>query len=139
LRGSREICPGGDPSFVEAREQLNQTVNKSPAPTIARALSTLAVVDALLGKNEIAIAEAKRAVAMVPISKDAMVGPALLINLAVVYAWIGESDLAIQTLTPLAKIPWGIFYGQLKLGPYWEPLRKDPRFGKLVAELAPKD
>jgi GNAT superfamily N-acetyltransferase len=57
---------------MEVREQLNETANKSPAPAIPRALSTLAVVDALLGKNEIAIAEAKRAVEMVPISKDAV-------------------------------------------------------------------
>jgi hypothetical protein len=102
---------------MEVRELLNETANKSPAPAIPRALSTLAVVDALLGKNEIAIAEAKRAVAMVPISKDAMVGPALLINLAVVYAWIGESDLAIQTLTPLAKIPWGYLLWSVKARP----------------------
>jgi hypothetical protein len=59
------------------------------------------VVDALLEKNEIAIAEAKRAVEMVPISKDAVEGPVLLINLAVVYAWTGESDRAIETLAPL--------------------------------------
>jgi serine/threonine protein kinase len=131
--------PGDDPSFVEAREQLNQMVNNSPAPTIARALSTLAVVDALLGKKEIAIAEAKRAVETVPISKDALDGPALLINLAVVYAWTGRTDLAFGTLAPLAKIPWGIFYGPLKLDPYWEPLRKDSRFDKILAELAPKD
>jgi hypothetical protein len=131
--------PRDDPSFVEVREQLNQIVNNSPAPTIARALGTLAVVDSLLGKKEIAIAEAKRAVEMVPISKDALDGPALLINLAVVYAWTGESDLAIGTLIPLTKVPAGIFYGPLKRDPYWEPLRQDPRFDKLLAELAPKD
>jgi hypothetical protein len=121
------------------REQLNQTVNKSPAPTIPRALSTLAVVDALLGKNENAIAEAKRAAEMLPISKDAQDGPALFINLAVVYAWTSEPDLAFDTLAPLTKIPYGIFYGPLKLDPYWDPLRKDPRFEKLLAELAPTD
>jgi tetratricopeptide (TPR) repeat protein len=97
--------PGGDPSFVDVREELNRTVNSLPALAIPRGLSNLAVVDALLGKNEIAIAEAKRAVEMEPISKDAMVGPDLLVNLAVVYAWTGESDPAIRTLTPLAKIP----------------------------------
>jgi hypothetical protein len=130
--------PGGDSSFVELREQLTETVNNSPAPAIPRALSTLAVVDALLGKNDIAIGEAKRAVEMVPISKDALDGPALLINLAVVHAWIGEPDQAIETLAPLIRVHWGISYGQLKLDPYWEPLRKDPRFDKLLAELAPR-
>jgi len=131
--------PGGDPSLVEVREELNRTVNKVPARAIPPALSSLAVVDALLGKNEIAIAEAKRAVEMMPISKEALYGPNLLINLAVVYAWTGESDQAIETLTPLAKIPFGVSYGQLKLDPYWEPLRKDSRFDKLLAELAPKE
>jgi hypothetical protein len=40
---------------------------------------------------------------------------------------------AIETLVPLIKVPWGISYGQLKADPYWEPLRKDPRFDKLLA------
>ena len=60
-------------------------------------------------------------------------------NLALVYAWTDEVDLAFETLVPLTKMPSGVFYGQLKLDPYWNPLRKDPRFDKLLAELAPKD
>jgi hypothetical protein len=63
----------------------------------------------------------------------------VLINLAVVYAWTGEPDLAFETLSPLTKTPSGIYYGKLKLDPLWDPLRKDPRFEKLLAELAPKD
>jgi len=66
-------------------------------------------------------------------------GPSIVINLAVVYAWTNELDLAFETLRPLTKTPCGIFYGQLKRDPYWEPLRKDPRFEKLLAELAPRD
>ena len=60
-------------------------------------------------------------------------------NLALVYAWTDEVDLAFETLVPLTKMPSGVFYGQLKLDPYWDPLRNDPRFDKLLAELAPKD
>jgi len=37
------------------------------------------------------------------------------------------------------KTPFGIDYGDLKLNPCWDPLRKDPRFDKLLAELAPRD
>ena len=46
---------------------------------------------------------------------------------------------AFETLAPLVKTPRGIYYGDLKLDPIWEPLRKDPRFDKLLAELAPRD
>ena len=97
------------------------------------------MVDALLGQKEAAVAEAKRAVEMLPISKDALEGPGIVMNLTVVYAWTDEFDRAFETLSPLTKTPFGIFYGQLKRDPYWDPLRKDPRFDKLLAELAPKD
>jgi hypothetical protein len=76
---------------------------------------------------------------MLPISKDAVDGPEIVMNLAVVYAWSNEADLAFEKLGPLTKTPFGIFYGQLKRDPYWEPLRKDPRYEKLLAELAPRD
>jgi TolB-like protein len=124
-------------SFAETREQLSERVQK--APENAPFLSKLAVVDALLNKKEIAIAEAKRAVELMPISKDAVFGPRVLLDLAVVYAWTNELDLAFETLSPLSKIPNGLFYGELKRDPYWDPLRKDPRIDKLLAELAPRD
>jgi hypothetical protein len=116
---------------------LNETVQK--APENAPFLSKLAALDALLSKKEIAIAEAKRAVELMPISKDAVNGPRVQLDLAVVYAWTNELDLAFETLCPLTKIPNGPFYGELKRDPYWDPLRKDPRFDKLLAELAPRD
>jgi hypothetical protein len=128
---------GANGSFAETREQLNERVQK--APENAPFLSKLAVLDALLNNKEIAIAEAKRAVELMPISKDAVFGPPVQLDLAVVYAWTNELDLAFETLSPLTKIPNGLFYGELKRDPYWDPLRKDPRFTKLLAELAPKD
>jgi hypothetical protein len=93
-------------------------------------------VDALLKSKEAAIWEAKRAIEMLPISRDAVDGPDIVINLAVVYAWTNELDLAFETLGPLTKTPKGIYYGDLKLSSYWEPLRKDPRFETLLAQLA---
>jgi hypothetical protein len=84
-------------------------------------------------------AAAKRAVDLLPISEDAVAGPNLVVNLAVVYAWTNEADLAFETLTPLIKIPSGVFYGELTREVYWDPLRQDPRFEKLLAELAPRD
>jgi hypothetical protein len=104
----------------------------------ASLLSILAVLDALLNKKEIAISEAKRAAEMLPVSKDAFEGSKILRNLAIVYAWTDELDLAFDTLGPLINVPFGIGYGELRY-PLWEPLRQDPRFDKLLAELAPQD
>ena len=102
-------------------------------------LSQLAVVDALLNNKEVAISEAKRATEMLPIAKDAVAGPTIEINLAVVYAWTNELGLAFEELSSLTKVPNGIFYGQLKRDPYWELLRQDPRYEKVLSELAPRD
>jgi len=129
--------PDENPSFFQTRAKLNQKVQRSPED--ASLLSQLAVVDALLNDQEAAIAEAKRAVEILPVSKDAVIGPAVLINLAVVYAWTGEVNLAFQTLGSVAKMPAGISYGELKLEPYFNPLRNDPRFDKLLVELVPRD
>ena len=127
----------GRSEFAETRQLLSQKVEKSPGnPSL---LSNLAVVDALLGRKEDAISEAKRAVEMLPISKDAVDGPRIEANLAVVYAWTNETDLAVQLLERLAKVPYGLFYNDLKLSCYFEPLRNHPRFGSLLTESAPHE
>ena len=126
-----------NPTFAETRDELNQRVQKEPGN--AKLLSQLAVIDALLGKKDLAIAEGKRAVELLPISKDAVDGPYPELNLAGVYAWTNELDLAFEMLTSLSKVPNGLYYGPLKREPYWEPLRQDPRYEKLLAKLAPKE
>jgi hypothetical protein len=97
------------------------------------------VVDALLGKKSDAITEAKRAAEMLPIAKDAVAGPSILLNLAIVYTWTNELNAAFEILNSLAKTPNGLYYGDLKLDPYWQPLRADPRYQKLLADLKPRD
>ena len=72
-------------------------------------------------------------------AQDAVDGPGMLIQLAIVYAWTNEPDLAFAVLNTLTKTPAGLFYGDLKLNSFWTPLRNDPRFEKLLAELAPRD
>jgi len=62
----------------------------------------------------------------------------LAINLAQIYAWAGEKDLAIQQIEAVEHVPNTLSYGLLKLHPYWDALRGDPRFEKIVALLAPK-
>ncbi len=80
----------------------------------------------------------QRAVEILPVSKDALIGPGILMNLAVVYAWTDEPDLAFETLEPLTRIPNGIYYGQLRRESYWQPLRQDRRYEKMLAALAPR-
>jgi TolB-like protein len=134
LRGEE---PGTHPDFVEIRDQLNANVKKSPQD--ARLLSQLAVVDALLKNKETAISEAKRAVELLPVIKDALAGPSALKNLALAYTWCDDLDQAFDILSSLTKMPFGLQYGQLKRDPYCDPMRKDPRYEKLLEELAPRD
>lgn len=108
-------------------------------PANAELLSTLAVIDALLGDRDKALEEAQRATEMKPVAKDAMAGPAILQNVAVVHAWTGELERAFVELNSAAKMPKGISCGGLKLEQFWVPLRNDPRYEKLLAQLAPKD
>jgi TolB-like protein/Tfp pilus assembly protein PilF len=129
--------PDNNPAFLKTRAELKKKVDRSPAPTDL--LGELALVDALLGNKDLAISEAKNAVEMLPISKDAVDGPPIALNQAAVYTWTNELDLAFQTLNRLAKTPNGLYYGDLKFNSWFEPLRKDPRYERLLEELAPKD
>jgi hypothetical protein len=61
-----------------------------------------------------------------------------MVNLALIYAWTGEKDCAIEQLARAAQIPENLSYGLLKLHPQRDSVRGDPRFEKIVASLAPK-
>jgi hypothetical protein len=108
-------------------------------PDYAAGLSVLGLLDAGLGRKEDAIREGTHAVELLPISKDSINGTALVENLAIIYAWTGETDHALETLSYLAGIPAPLSYGSLSLSPEWDPLRNDPRFAKIIASLAPKN
>jgi TolB-like protein/class 3 adenylate cyclase/Tfp pilus assembly protein PilF len=107
-------------------------------PNYAEALCVVGMADAALGNKEDAIRESRRAVELLPVTKDAIIGALLVKYLALIYAWTGEKDLALEQLSVAARIPGHLSYGELRLHPYWDPLRGDPRFEKIVASLALK-
>jgi TolB-like protein/Flp pilus assembly protein TadD len=124
-------------AFTNARKELAQTLRDQP--DYAAALCALGVVDAALGNRKDAIREGERAVELMPVSKSAVEGPMLIQYLAVIYAWTGEKDRAIERLAEAAKLPGSqVTYGQLRLDQLWDPLRGDPRFQAIVASVAPE-
>jgi cell wall assembly regulator SMI1 len=74
----------------------------------------------------------------VTIEKDNLKVADMIQYSAIVAAWVGEKDVALQNLAKAAQLPGLVTYGRLKLMPWWDPLRGDPRFEKIVADLAPK-
>jgi TolB-like protein len=125
--------------FAAGRKRLEATWETKFKNQSYFALELLASLDAGLGRKEDAIREALRAVDLLPIAKDSYWGPHLVTTLAMVYAWTGERDRALEELEIVAKIPAGPSYGDLKFNPCWDSLRGDPRFEKIVASLTPKD
>jgi len=126
--------------FGAAREQLYQKVEADP--TDPYLLSSLALADVALGRKEEAIQEVRRAMGMRPVSEDAIDGPTMAMKVTLVYTWANQPDLAFEQLNKLIAAPRRgncVNYGDLKTDPEWDPLRKDPRFDKLLAELAPRD
>jgi TolB-like protein/class 3 adenylate cyclase len=147
VRMSRSFCAGlaararndataAETEFTAARGEMEKIVREQP--DYAQALCLLGMIDAALGRKEDALREGRRAVELLPVTKDAWTGAAVLTNLAITYAWASEKDLAIKQLEELVRIPSPVSYGQLRLHPFWDPLRGDPRFEKIVASLAPK-
>jgi tetratricopeptide (TPR) repeat protein len=127
---------GARASFSAARAIEEKLVRNQP--DYPQAWSLLGRIDAALGQKEDALREGRRACELLPLSKDAGAGAGLIRNLAVIYAWTGEKDLALEQLEVSAQIANGVTYGELKLDPQWDSLRGDPRFEKIADSLAPK-
>jgi len=123
-------------AFTSMRTEAAKMIAEQP--DYPEGLCVLGVADAALGHKDDAIREGRRAVELLPVTKDSIVGALLLQNLALIYAWTGEKDLAFEQLTIAAKLSGSFSYGELRLHPYWDPLRDDPRFEKIVASIAPK-
>jgi TolB-like protein/class 3 adenylate cyclase/Flp pilus assembly protein TadD len=123
-------------AFITARNEAVKLIANQP--DYAEALCVLGMADAALGNKENAMREGRRAVELLPVSKNAIQGPSLIKYLALIYAWTGEKDLAFQQLAVAARTPGFLSYGELRLHPRWDPLRGDPRFENIVADLAPR-
>jgi len=124
-------------AFSEARTKQEQLVREQP--DYAPALCVLGLIDAALGHKEDALREGRRAIELLPITKDSLNGAHMIEFFAITCAWAGEKDLALEQLNFATQNPSFINYGELKLHPYWDPLRDDSRFQKIVASLAPKN
>ena len=122
-------------ALLTARAESEKIVREQP--NFGEAFCALGVIEAALGDKEKAIEHGKRAVQLVPVNKDAINGPLLIAYLSIIYSWTGQKDLAIEELQRAATIPSTISYGVLRLHPYWDELRGDPRFEQIVASLAP--
>ena len=122
--------------LLQARNEIAEIVRKQPNFPVM--LSVLGVIDANLGRKDLAVPEGRKAVELLPLSKDSINGAHAIYFLAVIYAWTGEKDLAFQQLQLAASIPSDVNYGYLLLDPLWDPLRGDPRFEKILSSLAPK-
>jgi TolB-like protein/Tfp pilus assembly protein PilF len=125
-------------SFQNARKIFESAITEAPASADRHANAGLCY--AFLGRKDDAIREGRRAVELKPESKDAYDGAIMNCFLALIYARVGENDLAIPLIERLLRTPgavdtvnYSITVNDLKLRSEWDPLRSDPRFQKLIS------
>ena len=132
-------------TWGQTRSELEPFLQEQPENY--QLIGELAVTNMGLGDKAAALALSERAMAVIPIEKDAVSGPAPMEILARVAARMGDPDRAIAALQKLLSIPYAgplaaqnvpLTRALLRLDPMFDPLRNDPRFQKLVASPAPK-
>jgi serine/threonine protein kinase/TolB-like protein/Tfp pilus assembly protein PilF len=123
-------------AFMAARTEQVKIVDAEP--DYGPPLLVLGVIDAALGRKEDAVREGRRAMELLPVEKDAINGAQIIGYFGLIAAWVGEKDLACEKLAATGRLPAGLTYGELKLHPFWDSLRGDPRFEQIVESLAPK-
>jgi TolB-like protein/Tfp pilus assembly protein PilF len=131
-------------SWRQARSELEFFLKEQPENY--RLIGGLALTNVGLGDKAAALALVERAMAVMPIEKDASFGPIPVEFLARVTAQLGERDRAISALQELLSIPYSgalaagvpLTPALLRLDPMFDPLRNDPRFKKLAGSELPK-
>ena len=131
---------GAQESWQQARSELEPFLKEQPENLAL--IGDLALTNASLGEKSAALALAERAMATVPIEKDAVGGPRPIEILARVAAQMGEPDRAIAALQKLLSISGEGALAEnvpltpalLRLDPMFDPLRNDPRFQKLCED-----
>jgi eukaryotic-like serine/threonine-protein kinase len=118
-------------SLEAASAGLEERIRKTPEDQDLHILLGLSYAG--LGRKEDAIREGKRAVELLPVSKDALWGPDVLEGLAIIYTLVGEKDAALDRIEYLLSIPSRITVARLRLDPRFDPLRDHLRFQKLLA------
>jgi len=127
----------GDTAAAGSRAEAGRTALEEQlqaAPNEPALHQELGLLMAYAGRREEAIQEGRRAVDLVPVAKDAYNGAYFQHQLARIYILVGEPEKALDLLEPLLKMPYFLSPGWLKIDPNFDPLRKNPRFQKLVAQ-----
>jgi TolB-like protein/cytochrome c-type biogenesis protein CcmH/NrfG len=119
-------------SFSRAIEAIKPNPDGSVPPDANGTPNTLAMAYAGLGEKAKALEQAQRSVK--DYDMDAVAKPWALTTLAQIQALFGDHDAAIAALPHLLEVPAGLTTANLKLDPFWDPLRQDPRFQKLAAK-----
>jgi len=106
-------------------------------PDDEKMLAILALAYSRMGRHQDAIRLGERAAALLPIERDAVSGPFLQSNLAIIYMGAGQMDRAVAILERLLTVPGWVTPAELRADPIWTPLRGHPRFRAISAELTP--
>ena len=135
-RAGPALSPPGRPApggvyADSARIALEEQIRAAPDDAQRHVLLGLAL--AYLGRKAEAVREGQRGVELMPISRDAYLGPYVQHQLARIYLLVGEPEKALDQLEPLLEMPYYLSPGWLRIDPTFDPLRNNPRFRKLVA------